>query len=311
MRRSVREAIVGFSIVGAIAGFAGAMLWLRGVRLGSETWTVTAQFQNAGGLAARSPVTFRGIMVGTVRSVQVTPMSVQAILEINSDDLKLPLPVKASVSSASLLGGDSQVELVTTGVPLPKDAPRPKSRNCKNSEILCEGATITGDSAASLTTVTATLEQLLSEAQKANLIPELVASTKQFGITSQDASKFLNTADLAAENVDTLVHQLRAEVARAKPTIENLNRATAEAAEAAAHINNLAGAIDNPETVGDLKQTVANARELTARIDQVGGDIEQLTDDPRFMKGVRSVMIGLGALFDEVYPAQTGTSTSQ
>ena len=36
--------------------------------------------------------------------------------------------------------------------------------------------------------------------------------------------------------------------------------------------------------------------------------IQQLTDDPRFMQGVRSVMIGLGALFDEVYPAQTGTS---
>ena len=53
MRRSVREAIVGFSIVGAIAGFAGTMLWLRGVRLGSETWTVTAEFANAGGLAAR------------------------------------------------------------------------------------------------------------------------------------------------------------------------------------------------------------------------------------------------------------------
>ena len=53
---------------------------------------------------------------------------------------------------------------------------------------------------------------------------------------------------------------------------------------------------------------MTNARELTARIDQVGGDIEQLTDDPRFMKGLRSVMIGLGTLFEEVYPAQTGGS---
>mgnify|MGYP003307283436 CR=1 FL=1 len=118
MRRSVREALVGFSIIGAIAGFAGTMLWLRGVRLGSESWTVTADFANAGGLAARSPVTFRGIMVGTVRSVDVTPMSVKATLEINADDLQLPLPVKAAVSSASLLGGDSQVELVTSGAPL-------------------------------------------------------------------------------------------------------------------------------------------------------------------------------------------------
>ncbi|WP_115126952.1 MlaD family protein [Synechococcus sp. GEYO] len=308
MRRSVREALVGFSIVGAIAGFAGTMLWLRGVRLGSESWTVTADFANAGGLAARSPVTFRGIMVGTVRSVDVTPMSVKATLEINADDLQLPLPVKAAVSSASLLGGDSQVELVTSGAPLPKNAPKPKSGRCRNSGILCNGATISGESASSLSSVTASLEQLLNEAQKSNLIPALVESTKQFGITSQDASKFLNTADVAAENVDTLVHQLRAEVARAKPTIENLNRATAEAADAAAHINNLAGAIDNPETVSDLKQTVTNARDLTARLDSVGGDIEQLTDDPRFMKSLRSVMIGLGTLFEEVYPAQTGGS---
>ena len=306
MRRSVREALVGFSIVGAIAGFAGTMLWLKGVRLGSETWTITADFANAGGLSARSPVTFRGIMVGTVRSINVTPMAVKATLEITADDLKLPLPVTASVSSASLLGGDSQVELVTTGTPLPKNAPTPKSARCGDSGILCNGATISGESAASLSNVTASLQQLLDEAQKSNLIPELVESTKQFGITSQDASKFLNTADVAAENVDTLVHQLRAEVARAQPTIENLNRATAEAAEAAAHINNLAGAIDNPETVSDLKQTVTNARELTARIDSVGGDIEQLTDDPRFMRGLRSLMIGLGTLFEEVYPAQTG-----
>ena len=28
MRRSVREAIVGFSIVGALVGFTGTMLWL-------------------------------------------------------------------------------------------------------------------------------------------------------------------------------------------------------------------------------------------------------------------------------------------
>ena len=308
MRRSVREAIVGFSIIGAIAGFAGAMLWLRGVRVGSEAWTVTADFANAGGLAARSPVTFRGIMVGTVRSIDVTPMAVKATLEINDHKLKLPLPVKATVSSASLLGGDSQVELVTTGAPLPKDAPSPKSRRCNGSGMLCNGATITGESGASLTAVASTLEELLNEAKQSNLIPQLVESTKQFGITSQDASKFLDTADLAAENVDALVHQLRAEVARAQPTIENLNLATAQAAAAAAHINNLAGAIDTPETVTDLKQTVANARDLTARIDAVGGDIEQLTDDPTFMKGLRSVMIGLGAFFDEVYPAKTGTS---
>ena len=284
------------------------MLWLRGVRLGSETWTVQADFQNAGGLAARSPVTFRGITVGTVRSIKVTPLAVRATLEINQDDLKLPLPVTATVSEASLLGGDSQVALVTTGAPVPDNAPGPKAGNCRNSGVLCDGDSLPGKLGASLTSVTTSLEQLLDQAQKADLIPELVKSTKQFGTTSQDASRFLDTADVAAQNVDALVQQLRDEVARAQPTIDNLNRATAEAASAAASINNLAKAFDNPETVSDLKQTVTNARDLTARIDAVGGDIEQLTEDRQFMQGLRSVMIGLGAFFDEVYPARTGTS---
>ena len=36
------------------------------------------------------------------------------------------------------------------------------------------------------------------------------------------------------------------------------------------------------------------------------GDVSKLTSDPRFMDGVRSLAIGLGQLFDELYPAQTG-----
>ena len=99
MRRSVREAIVGFSIVGALVGFTGTMLWLRGVRLGAETWTVTANFADAAGLAERSPVTYRGIVVGVVKKVTVTPAAVQAVLELDNEDLLLPMPVTASVGS--------------------------------------------------------------------------------------------------------------------------------------------------------------------------------------------------------------------
>ena len=33
MRRSVRDAIVGFTLIGGIVGFASTALWLRGVRV--------------------------------------------------------------------------------------------------------------------------------------------------------------------------------------------------------------------------------------------------------------------------------------
>ena len=80
--------------------------------------------------------------------------------------------------------------------------------------------------------------------------------------------------------------------------IRNLELATA-------HINNIVASLDNPKTLRELQQTATNAAQLTAKIEAVGGDVAQLTGDPKFMKGVRSITIGLGELFGEIYPVQT------
>ena len=294
MRRSVREAIVGFSIVGALVGFTGTMLWLRGVRLGAETWTVTANFADAAGLAERSPVTYRGIVVGVVKKVTVTPAAVQAVLELDHEDLLLPMPVTASVGSGSLLGGDAQVNLISGGnaASITASMPGPKTSRCDSAAVLCAGATIRGQEAPSLDTVTATMQRLLEEAENQKLVSSLVNSSKQF--------------DAVAKEAKTVLEQLGVELDRASPAITNLNAATEEAAKAATHISNISAALDNPQTVSDLKQTVSNARSLTQRFDAVGGDIQKLTDDPEFMKAIRDVGIGLGAFFEELYPAKTG-----
>ncbi|MEC9452112.1 MAG: MlaD family protein, partial [Cyanobacteriota bacterium] len=142
MRRSVRDAIVGFSIVGAVVAFAGTLLWLRGVRLGANVWSIKVNFPDATGLAERSPVTYRGILVGTVVKIDVTSQAVRATLEINKGDLRLSKPVVAKVASSSLLGGDSQVALVSLGKPLSANAPLPGSIDCSGSNVLCNGATI-------------------------------------------------------------------------------------------------------------------------------------------------------------------------
>ena len=291
MRRSVREGIVGFSVIAAVVAFAGTMLWLRGERVLSKSWSVTADFQDAGGLAVRSPVTYRGVMVGNVTDINVTPQAVRVSIEINQDDLQLTLPVQATVSSASLLGGDSQVALNSVGPPLKKDAPMPKSQRCKGQGVLCDGATIQGSESASLASITNSFQELLNQAKTEQLVPKLVGSTEQFDETLRD--------------IELLATQLREDLAKAAPTISNLNEATAQAASASRHINSIVSAFDTPATMTDLKQTVSNARSLTATFDEVGGDVEKLTADPQFMAAVRSVTIGLGQFFHELYPART------
>ncbi|WP_115024900.1 MlaD family protein [Synechococcus sp. UW69] len=284
MRRSVRDAIVGFTVIGGIIGFASTALWLRGVRLGSSHWTLTARFNDAAGLAERSPVTYRGILVGSVRSIAVTPEAVVAELEIDKGDLLLSLPVTATVASGSLLGGDAQVSLVSRGTPLPKGAPLPRAADCRAEQQLCDGSTVEGSEAASLSTVTETLQELLAQAQQERVIPNLAASLEQIEATTKE--------------FELLTVQLQEELAQAVPVIRNLEAATA-------HVNNIASSLDNPQTLSELKQTAANAAQLTAKIDAVGGDVAQLTGDPEFMQGVRNITIGLGELFGEIYPAQT------
>ena len=284
MRRSVRDAIVGFTVIGGIVGFASTALWLRGVRLGASHWSLTARFNDAAGLAERSPVTYRGILVGSVRSIAVTRAAVVAELEINKADLRLPLPVTATVGSNSLLGGSAQVALVSGGRPLAKNAPLPRAADCRADRQLCDGSSVEGREAASLSTVTETLQELLAQAQKERVIPNAAESLEQI--------------DATAKEFELLTVQLQDELANAAPVIRNLEAATA-------HLNNLVSSLDNPQTVSELKQTATNAAQLTAKIDAVGDDVAQLTGDPEFMKGVRNLTIGLGELFGEIYPAQT------
>ncbi|AII47829.1 mammalian cell entry protein [Synechococcus sp. KORDI-52] len=284
MRRSVRDAIVGFTVIGGVIGFAGMALWLRGVRLGASHWSLSARFSDAAGLAERSPVTYRGILVGSVRSIAVTPEAVVAELEINHGDLRLPLPVTATVGAGSLLGGDAQVALVSRGTPLPQNAPLPRAAECQPARQLCNGGTVEGREAPSLSTVTATMQELLAEVQDERVIPNVAASLEQIEATTKE--------------FQALTEQLQAELAHAGPVIRNLEAATA-------HANNIVASLDNPQTLNELKQTAANAAKLTAKIDAVGGDVAQLTGDPEFMKGVRNLTIGLGELFGEIYPAQT------
>ena len=283
MRRSVRDAIVGFTLIGGIIGFASTALWLRGVRLGSSHWSLTARFNDAAGLAERSPVTYRGILVGSVRSIAVTPEAVVAELEINNADLRLPLPVTATVGSSSLLGGSAKVALISAGRPLEKDAPLPRAAGCRADRQLCDGSSVEGREAASLSTVTETLQKLLAQAQQERVIPQAAESLEQIDATAQE--------------FEALTVQLQDELAKAAPVIRNLELATA-------HLNNIVASLDNPQTLSELQQTAANAAQLTATIDAVGGDVAQLTGDPEFMEGVRNLTIGLGELFGEIYPAQ-------
>jgi phospholipid/cholesterol/gamma-HCH transport system substrate-binding protein len=302
MRRTVREALVGFSLVAAVAGGFGLWFWLKGISLARSNWTIQASFQDAAGLATRSPVSFRGVLVGRVRSIKVNDREVLADLEITDSTLRLARPVVARVGAASLLGGDAIVSLLSAGPPQSLGGPGPLDRGCDNTRMVCNRGKVRGIEAPTLDSVTTTMQKLLDQADQERLVKRLAQATDAFDKTADETKKLAVQGQAFMGDAGKLVKGLNGVVSKSDPIVQNLTAASADARKASSSVKQLAGRLDQASTVKDLEATLANARQLTQRWEAVGGDVQKLTGDPGFVAGLRSVSVGLGRFFDDLYP---------
>ena len=281
MRRSFRDSIVGFSLLGGILIFTFFSFWLRGVKLSSKNWYLFAEFNNASGLSKKSPVTYRGILVGSIEDIIFTNESIKAKIVLNNQDIILPRPTFAKVVTNSFLGGDVQVALETSGKTIPKNTVKATSEKCNSKLIVCQGDTITGKQLSSLSNITNRLNQILKESNQENLIENVVKSIDQF--------------DRTQENLDELIYLSKQEILRVKPLIT-------EVTIAAAHLNNILSTINDEETLKDIKLTIDAAESISGKIDNMSDDFAQLMKDKELSKSIRDLTIGLSKFLNEIYP---------
>jgi len=281
MRRSVRDSIVGFSLLGGILIFTFFSFWLRGVRLSSKNWYLFAEFNNASGLSKKSPVTYRGILVGSIEDILFTNESIKAKIVLNNSEIILPRPAFARVVTNSFLGGDVQVALETSDKTIPKNIAKPTSEKCDAKLIICQGDTITGKQLSSLSNITNRISQLLKDTNQENLIENIVNSIDQF--------------DRTQENLDELIFLSKQELQRVEPLIKEITIA-------ANHLNNILSNIDDKEPLNDIKLTINAARSISTKIDDMSDDFEKLTQDKELTKSIRDLTIGLSKFLNEIYP---------
>ena len=281
MRRSLRDSIVGFSLLGGILIFTFFSFWLRGVRLSSKNWHLFAEFKNASGLSKKSPVTYRGILVGSIEDILFTNETIKAKIVLNNPEIILPRPAFARVVTNSFLGGDVQVALETSEKFIPKNIAKPTSDKCDSKLIVCQGNIISGKQLSSLSNITSTLSKLLKESNQENLVENVVNSIDQF--------------DRTQENLDELIYLSKQELERVEPLIKEMTIA-------ANHLNNILSSIDNKETLDDIKLTVNAVKSITGKIDDMSGDFEKLMKDKELTKSIRDLTIGLSKFLNEIYP---------
>jgi phospholipid/cholesterol/gamma-HCH transport system substrate-binding protein len=106
LRRSTRIQLVVFAVVAVLVigytGFhyanLGRLFGLRGY------YTVQIQLANAGGIFPQADVTYRGVSVGRVGAVRLTPTGVEADLNISNSAPPIPADLQASVADLSAVG---------------------------------------------------------------------------------------------------------------------------------------------------------------------------------------------------------------
>jgi len=281
MRRSLRDSVVGFSLLGGILIFTFFSFWLRGVKLSGKNWHFFAEFNNASGLSKKSPVTYRGILVGSIEDIIFTNESIKAKIVLNNPEIILTKPTFARVVTNSFLGGDVQVALETSEKSIPKNIEIPTSEKCDTKLIVCQGDIITGKQLSSLSNITNTISQLLKESNQENLIENIVNSIDQF--------------DKTQENLDELIYLSKQEILRIEPLIKEITIT-------ANHLNNILSILDDEETLNDIKLTISASRSISSKLDDMSDDIEKLTKDKEFIKSIRDLTIGLSKFLNEIYP---------
>jgi len=281
MRRSLRDAFVGFSLLGGLIIFSGAMLWLKDFRLGAKSWEISANFKDASGLAKMSPVTYRGIIVGSVQKINFTPNSVETKIKLHDNNLTLAKPVIAKIVTSSVLGGDSQLSLIPLGKSLNRNELFKVNKDCPSKRILCSGDKIKGVKMVSISTLTEGIDEIIDQADKQAIVEKISLSIQQF--------------DRTQANLDELVLLSKSELIRAKPIITELTKASI-------HLNNILESLDNPKTLKDIQELASTSSSLTKKIDEMSSDFGNIMEDEELINALKRVTIGLSKLFDEIYP---------
>lgn len=105
---STQDTLVGLFVAAGIAGLLFLALQVSNLSSFTEQegYTITARFENSGGLKVKSPVSAAGVKIGQVSDISFDPKTYESVVKmrINSKYNSIPDDTTASIFTAGLLG---------------------------------------------------------------------------------------------------------------------------------------------------------------------------------------------------------------
>ena len=105
---STQDTLVGLVVASGIAGLFFLAMQVSNLSsfVEEDSYSITARFENSGGLKIKSPVSAAGVKIGKVSAISFDPKTYQSVVQmsINSQYNTIPDDTTASIFTAGLLG---------------------------------------------------------------------------------------------------------------------------------------------------------------------------------------------------------------
>jgi phospholipid/cholesterol/gamma-HCH transport system substrate-binding protein len=213
LTRFVRMQLIIFTIVGVVAvaamifGYLQVPTWI-----GLGRMTVTVELKGTGGLYRFGNVTYRGVQIGKVASVQPTATGATAVLKLD-DSPKIPANVRANVRSVSAVG-EQYVDLVP---------------NADGPPFLVDGSVIERDDTTIPQKVGPMLDQLqalVSSVPKNKLSDLLDESFRAFNGAGFDVGSLLDSSSRLTTDANATAQRTRALIDDTAPLLNSQAQTT-------------------------------------------------------------------------------------
>jgi phospholipid/cholesterol/gamma-HCH transport system substrate-binding protein len=309
------EIKVGIAIVIAVAVFFAGLRFFQDLPIFRDSYTMQAQFEDAGGIVSGNPVRMKGVSIGTVQSVvldQETQL-VEVRFRVN-EGVQIPEGSYAEVTGFSALSGVrlSIVPGPSSNPALPPNATLSEPPKGDILERLSDQAPVLATKADSVLTNTNTvvralgeqvdnpqsdLRQLLSTltqtARNLQTMTEgedaaLRATVRNLEAISADLERFTgtDTDTLEANNMGKTMARLNRSITRLDTTLARLESTTANLSEVSRKMNEGEG------TIGRLVNDDGLYMKLDSAATEANGLLRDLRDDPsRYLKDMTLVKV--------------------
>jgi phospholipid/cholesterol/gamma-HCH transport system substrate-binding protein len=105
---NTQDTLVGLFVASGIVGLFFLAMQVSNLSsfIEQDSYTITARFENTGGLKIKSPVSAAGVKIGKVSSINFDPKTYESVVQMRIDAKYNTLPddTTASIFTAGLLG---------------------------------------------------------------------------------------------------------------------------------------------------------------------------------------------------------------